>query len=173
MTGLFAKAIRAVTDALQRAIRFEELIGFVSQLGPEHIAVSLLLCHVGDIATQHVSGCHCLPCMLGVGLRQSVAEMKQRVIVPPPLGRNMLVNAGVRCVALRLFRTGRAGRSRGDRRRGFFRSGVTWGFHDAVYDNLTTLLRGDWQMVFGSCLSRSAVSNPAKFCLTIANKCGA
>ena len=103
MAGLFTKTKRAVANPLQRAIHLEELVGFVSEFGPEDVAGRVFLGDVGDIDPQHVRGICRLRGMLGMGAEQSIAEMKQGAIMPRPLRRDSFVAAGIRRVALWRF----------------------------------------------------------------------
>jgi hypothetical protein len=101
MAGLLAKTEGAVVNALQCAVHFEELVGFVAEFGPEQITVRLFLRGVGDIAAQHVCGGCGLRCMLGMGAHQAITEVNQGAMVPRPLGRNLCVAGRIRGVALR------------------------------------------------------------------------
>ena len=103
MAGLFAKAINAVVNALQRAVYFEELVGFASEFGPEYIAIRLFLRGVGHVDAEHVAGSRCFGRVPGVSPHQSIAEMDERPMVPCPFGRDTFVAGGIRRVALRLF----------------------------------------------------------------------
>jgi hypothetical protein len=145
MTGFFAETIHARANALQRAVDFEEPIVFRPKFRPEQIAVELLLGGVCDIDAEHLCGSDCLPGVLSVSAGQSIAQMKQGVIVPVPLGgmcskRSELgvLGCGSSVSALGALQAGDRSRLR-----------VVRGFMAQLYATHRELLREAWQSVVG------------------------
>ena len=103
MTGLFAKPVDPVPQALQRAIHLEELVVFRAQLRPEHVAVELLLRRIRNVHTAHFRRSRRFGGMLRMCAGKTIAQVKQRVIVPRPLGRNFCWRAGIRSRANRFI----------------------------------------------------------------------
>lgn len=147
-TGFLAEAIHAIADALQRAVYFEESIVLRPKFRPEQITVELLLGGVGDVDTQHFRWGGRFLCALGVSMRQSIAEVKQGVIVPIPLGRDVFEAIGVWRVGLRLVLLRWEIAALGGRERDAHSS---WLHDGQFYVSRSELLRDVWQSVLGSC----------------------
>ena len=113
MAGFLAEAVCAVADTLQRAIHFEELVGFVSEQGPQGVAVFVFLGGLGHVAAKHLGRGDRLRDVLGVNSQQPLAQTKQRAIMPGPLRRDALGAGRIRRVNFLLvpFRRGRCRRS--------------------------------------------------------------
>ena len=150
MPGLFTEPIGSVADALQRAVHLEELIGFVSQFGPEDVAVGLFLCK-GGVVIARIGARRGLGCVLCMNSHQAFAKVRKRAIMPRPLGRNPFVTVEIEGVASRSLPLRGWMPARRDEAWGFFhRGGAASGLHDCtVYKYPAVALCGDWQTMTG------------------------